>query len=91
MGIVGLSLISLLIKPTNVFAATDCNQVADTEVKYVNATFADINPEGYNSRLRGISAEQYYNLWTNEKKAAYDEQIAWISEDLDYTLSLYEQ
>ena len=74
MGIIGLSLISLLSKPNKVFAATTCNAVSDTEVKYVNATFVDINPEEYNSRLRGISAEEYYNLWTNEKKAVYDEK-----------------
>lgn len=74
IGIIGLSLISLLSKPNKVLAATDCGNISDTEVKYVNATFVDINPEEYNSRLRGISAEEYYNLWTNEKKAVYDEK-----------------
>ena len=74
MGIIGLSLISLLSGPKKVLAATTCSAVSDSEVKYVNATLVDINPEEYNSRLRGISAEEYYNLWTNEKKAVYDEK-----------------
>lgn len=74
MSIIGLSLLSLLSMPNKTLAATDCSEVTDTEVKYVNATFVDINPEEYNSRLRGISAEEYYNLWTNEKKAVYDEK-----------------
>ena len=74
VGIIGLSLISLLSRPEKVFASTSCNAISDNEVKYVNATFVDINPEEYNSRLRGISAEEYYKLWTNEKKSIYDEK-----------------
>ena len=32
-----------------------------------------------------------FGLASTLRKAKYDEEIAWISEDLDYTLSLYEQ
>lgn len=73
IGIIGIGLISLLSKPSKVMAATECKTMPEAEVKYVNSTFVDINPEEYNSRLRNISAEEYYNLWTDDKKSAYDQ------------------
>ncbi len=73
IGIIGIGLISLLSKPNKVMAATECKAVPETEVKYVNSTFVDINPEEYNSRLRNISAGEYYDLWTDDKKSAYDQ------------------
>ena len=41
MGIIGLSLISLLSGPKKVLAATTCSAVSDSEVKYVNATLVE--------------------------------------------------
>ncbi len=41
-------------------AATDCTQISDKDVKYVNATFVDIQPEWYNQRIREMSSEVYY-------------------------------
>ncbi len=41
-------------------ASTDCTQISDKNVKYVNATFVDIQPEWYNQRIREMSSEVYY-------------------------------
>lgn len=35
--------------------------ISDTQVKYFNASFYDVNPEGYNAYHRKITPEEYYS------------------------------
>lgn len=42
------------------FAATNCKRVPDGKVKYVTATFVDINPERYNEIARNMDPGVYY-------------------------------
>lgn len=54
-----MSIISLGFN-SKVKANTNCKRVDDSKVKYVNATFVDINPEFYNAQMRGMTSEEYY-------------------------------
>lgn len=72
---IGVSLLAFLASPNNVKAGqANCTEIQDNDVRYVNSTFADINPEYYNQMLRGISPEEYYGLGTDSKKSEYDEK-----------------
>ena len=42
-------------------AALADQPISDTQVKYFNASFYDVNPEGYNSYHRKITPEEYYS------------------------------
>ena len=66
-----LALMSLKIKKS--YAASNCEEVQNTNVKYVNATFIDINPEQYNKMIRNITPEEYY-VKNDEEKSKYDEK-----------------
>lgn len=68
--IVSTAIISMLsfCGNLNSFAATDCTPISDENVKYINATFVDINPEEYNASLRGISSEEYYPKTVPERE-----------------------
>lgn len=54
-----------------VMANMECTKVNESQIKYVNATLTDINPEEYNSYIRGISKEEYYSK-SIEERAEYD-------------------
>lgn len=54
-----MSIISLGFN-SKVKAAQNCKRVDDSKVKYVNATFVDINPEFYNAQMRGMTSDEYY-------------------------------
>ena len=66
-----LALMSLKIKKS--YATSNCEEVQNTNVKYVNATFIDINPEQYNKMIRNITPEEYY-VKNDEEKSKYDEK-----------------
>lgn len=53
-------------------AALADQPISDTQVKYFNASFYDVNPEGYNAYHRKISPEEYYSK-NSEEKAAVDQ------------------
>ena len=50
-----------------VFANMECTEVKNDNVKYVNASLVDINPEEYNSYVRGISKSEYYSKNLQER------------------------
>ena len=54
-----------MIKPSN--ASVTCNPVSDSNVRYVNATFTDINGDIYNSQVRGVALDEYNKKSANEK------------------------
>ena len=60
--IASTTIISILSFAGNLksFASTECTEVSDKNVKYVNATFVDINPEEYNATIRGMTSGEYY-------------------------------
>ncbi len=43
------------------YAALADQPISDTQVKYFNASFYDVNPEGYNAYHRKIAPEEYYS------------------------------
>ena len=47
---------------TKAMAALNCKNVSDDKVRYVNATFANINYEDFNAYQRQIDPEDYYAL-----------------------------
>ena len=47
---------------TKTMAVLNCKNVSDDKVRYVNATFANINFEEYNAYQRQIDTEDYYAL-----------------------------
>ncbi len=76
-GLIALSaiipLLSIYGSNLKSIAATDCTKVDESNVKFVNATFVDIDAEQYNAQLRGISQNDYYNMLYDER-AEYDEK-----------------
>ncbi len=52
---------------TKTMAALDCKNVADDKVRYVNATFSDINYEEFNAYQRQIDTKDYYALSLEER------------------------
>ncbi len=56
---------------SKVQALQACKTISDDKVKYVNATFVDINADNYNAQMRGITKEQYDSKSTQDK-ASYD-------------------
>ncbi len=57
------------------FASTECIPVSEDNVKYVNATFVDINPDEYNSMIRGRTTDEYYPKAMEEREAIDKEGI----------------
>ena len=57
------------------FAATDCTEINEENVKYVNATFVDIEPDLYNSEIRGMTTFDYYPKPMPEREAIDKEGI----------------
>lgn len=54
-----VSMLSISNGPKS-FASTNCKRIPDNQVKYVNATFVDINPERYNEIARNMDPGVYY-------------------------------
>ena len=52
---------------SKVMAVSNCESVPEDDVKYVNATFANIDIEAYNAWQRGMSPDEYYSLSLREK------------------------
>ena len=44
-----------------------CEPLTEDEVKYVNVTMTDINPERYNAAMRGMQPEEYYSKSMEER------------------------
>lgn len=44
-----------------------CEPLTEDEVKYVNVTMTDINPERYNAKMRGMQPEEYYSKSMEER------------------------
>ena len=63
VGVIGVALLSLLsMLKTKVYASSlNCEEIQKEDVKYVDVSMWDINPEQYNEMIRKISAEKYYN------------------------------
>lgn len=63
VGVIGVALLSLLsVIKTKVYASSlNCEEIQKEDVKYVDVSMWDINPEQYNEMIRKISAEKYYN------------------------------
>lgn len=60
--LIAIAIIALFFNTNDkVFANMQCTQVNEDNVKYVNSTIVDINPEQYNSMVRGISTSDYYS------------------------------
>ena len=53
-----LSLFNVFMPKIN-YAAVKCNSISESDVKYVDATLADINGDIYNAQMRGLSWEDY--------------------------------
>lgn len=72
-GLAFLTLASLVSLPGGkVDAATlGCEAVQEKNVKYVNVSMWDINPERYNAQMRGFASEAYYPQ-DIAKRAEYD-------------------
>lgn len=58
---------------TKVMAATTkCQNVPENNIRYVNATFANINYEEYNALQRGVGTKEYYDELTLKEKYTLD-------------------
>ncbi len=66
-----LAIVSVLSACGNLksLAVENCTKVDESNVRYVNSTFVDINPEFYNQDIRGINAAIYYEKTLLEREA----------------------
>lgn len=69
--VASLAIISILTACSNLksLAIENCTKVDESNVRYVNSTFVDINPEFYNQDIRGINAAIYYQRSLLEREA----------------------
>ncbi len=64
---------------SKVMAVSNCESVPEDDVKYVNATFANIDIEAYNAWQRGMSPDEYYSLSLREKHKIDDKSMLFDS------------
>ena len=60
--VAGTTILALLSAGANLKsnALEACTNVDENNIRYVNSTFVDINPEYYNQLMRGMTPEEYY-------------------------------
>lgn len=64
VGVFGVALLSILstFKSRVNAQSLICDEISDDNIKYVNVSMWDINPERYNAMMRGIYPEEYYPI-----------------------------
>lgn len=68
--VASLAIISILSACGNLktYALENCTKVDENNIRYVNSTFVDINPEYYNELMRGMDPGKYYSKELKERE-----------------------
>lgn len=67
-----LFIISWALHTKAMAATTKCQSVPENNIRYVNATFTNINYEEYNALQRGVGTKEYYDELTLKEKYTLD-------------------
>ncbi len=92
VGVVSAVTTTALLTPcfsNNTYAALADQPISDTEVKYFNASFYDVNPEGYNAYHRQMSPGEYYKMG-DQGKASADQSSLLFGSTEGYCLGGYQ-